>query len=129
MDEAKLKAFFEKDRYAKQCGIKIDEIGEGRAVCSFEVKDQHLNAGNAIQGGAIFTLADFAFAVASNTESEMTVSLDNQITFMHGTKGKKLVATAYKISSARQMCFYQVDVVDEIGRAVARMSVTGYRLE
>lgn len=129
MDQAALKAFFEKDRYAKACGIQIDEMAPGRAVCSFEIEDHHLNAGHAVQGGAIFTLADFTFAVAANGEVENTVSLENQITFMHSTKGKRLIATAYKVSTARQMQFYQVDVTDELGKPIARMSVTGYTLK
>ena len=65
LEEAK--AFFEKDYFAMGCGIQIDEVGEGTSKCSFEIETRHLNGGGIVQGGAIFTLADFAFAVAANT--------------------------------------------------------------
>lgn len=128
MNIEETKAFFEKDRYAKACGITIDEVEQGRAVCSFTIQEEHLNAGNRVQGGAIFTLADFAFAVAANADGHMTVSLENQITYMHGTKGKKLIATAYKVSAASTVCFYNVEVKDDLGKPIAKMSVTGYMM-
>lgn len=126
MDETAIRAFFEKDQFAKQCGIEIDKVSEGKATCSFEVKESHLNAGGFVQGGAIFTLADYAFAVAANATGRQTVSLENQITFMHATKAQKLIAYAYEVSAARKVSFYQVDVTDGEGNKVARMSVTGY---
>ena len=129
MDEQEIRKFFEKDGYAAACGITIDQVSEGCATCSFEVKPHHLNAGNVVQGGALFTLGDFAFAVAANAKGCKTVSLENQITFMHSAKGKKIVATATEISAAKNVCFYQVELSDDNGRTVARMSVTGYCLE
>lgn len=126
MNGKTLLAFFEGDYYAKQTGIVIDAFSEGKSTCSFEVQQRHLNAGKAVQGGAIFTLADFAFAVAANASGKKTVSLENQITFMHPVKGKRLIAKAYEISSTHKICFYQVDVTDENNQPVAKMSVTGY---
>lgn len=126
MDENAIRAFFEKDHYAKACGIEIDEVAGGKATCHFDVTPIHFNAGGFVQGGALFTLGDFAFAVAANATGRQIVSLENQITFMHATKAKKLIAKAYEISSATKVCFYQVDISDEEGRKIARMSVTGY---
>ena len=126
MDETAIRAFFEKDQFAKQCGIQIDSVCEGKATCSFETGNNHLNAAGFVQGGAIFTLADYAFAVAANATGKQTVSLENQITFMHATKAQKLIAYAYEVSAAKKVNFYQVDVTDGEGNKVARMSVTGY---
>ena len=126
MNLAEAKKFFENDYFAMNCGIQIDEVSEGEAICSFEIQESHRNAGGAVQGGAIFTLADFAFAVAANSKGRLTVSLENQIAFMHVAKGKKLIATAKEVSSTRSVCFYDVYVEDEIGNKVAKMSVVGY---
>ena len=58
---------FYKDLFAsKQTGVIIDEMREGYAKCSFEILPHHKNAYGTVMGGAIFTLADFAVAVASN---------------------------------------------------------------
>lgn len=129
MNIEETKAFFEKDRYAKACGITIDEVEQGKAVCSFMIEEQHLNAGNNVQGGAIFTLADFAFAVAANAKGRMTVSLENQITYMHSTRGRKLIATAYEVSATSKVCFYNVEIKDDLDKPIAKMSVTGYMMD
>lgn len=129
MKRDEIEAFFSQDAYAKACGITIDEVEEGKAVCSFTIAPHHLNGRGTVQGGAIFTLADFAFAVAAHAKGYMAVSLENQIAYMHASRGKKLIATAYEVSATKKVCFYQVDVTDDLGKAIARMSVTGYKLE
>ena len=45
--------------------VEIEEVDDGYAKCSLEIQPHHLNAANTVMGGAIFTLADFAFAVAT----------------------------------------------------------------
>lgn len=129
MEKQEIMAFFDNDAFAKACGITIDEVGEGRAVCSFTIMPCHINGRGAVQGGAIFTLADFAFAVAAYSKGYKAVSLDNQIAFMHATRGNRLIATAYETSATKKVCFYQVDVRDDLDYPIAKMSVTGYRLE
>ena len=56
---------FANDRFATENGVVIDEVDDGYAKCSLEIQPHHLNAANTVLGGAIFTLADFAFAVAT----------------------------------------------------------------
>lgn len=122
----KLREFFKKDRFAMGIGTVIEEVAPGRAVCSLTPTEQHLNAGDAVQGGAIFTLADFAFALASNCEGEMTVSLENSISFIAPPKGK-ITATATVYKKTGKIAFCDVVVHDERERLVAKMSVCGYR--
>lgn len=66
---------FSKDRFATVNGAVIETVDEGFARCSMELNDTHRNALGAVMGGAIFTLADFAFAVASNWNKDPRVSL------------------------------------------------------
>ena len=62
---------FSKDLYAtKLSGVIIEEVKDNYALCSMELTDDHKNAYGGIMGGAIYTLADFAFAVASNFEKD-----------------------------------------------------------
>ena len=57
------------------------------------LQPHHLNAAGTPQGGAIFTLADFAFAVAVNAYAEtVTVSLQHDITFLSPAKGSEVIA-------------------------------------
>ena len=123
-----IREYFSGDLFAtKAAGAVIDEAEDGFARCSMELSDIHRNARGAVMGGAIFTLADFAFAVAANSSGMLTVSLHNDITFMHPAKGKTLYAKTRLVSSTRQMAFYEVQVTDELGTQVAAVSVAGYR--
>ncbi len=118
---------FAKDKYATELsGAYIEEIGENYARCSMKLTDSHRNAYGGIMGGAIYTLADLAFAVASNFEREMaTVSLVGQATFLSMSKGSVLYAEAKLIKDGRTNCFYNVSVTDDLGKKIAEVTFTG----
>lgn len=118
---------FSSDAFATEAlGAVIDAVDENGAVCSVALDHRHLNGVGAIMGGAIFTLADFAFAVATNYTDDITVTQTSQITYLGSPKGKRLTAEAKKVKSGRSTCFYLVDVKDELGTDVAIVTVTGF---
>lgn len=117
---------FANDRFATENGAVIDEVDEGYAKCSLEIQPHHLNAAGTVMGGAIFTLADFAFAVASNWNKPLHVSTTAQITYLGVAKGKRLIAQAHKVKEGRSTCYYLVDVSDELGNTVAHITSSGF---
>ena len=92
-----------------------------------ELADVHRNAMGNVMGGAIFTLADFALAIACNIGEEPTVSVDSSISFLRSTKGAKLTATAVCDKPGRHLGFYTILVEDDLGKAIAKMTATCYR--
>ncbi len=118
---------FSKDLYATELsGIEIDEIGKDYAKCSMKLTEKHKNAYGGIMGGAIYTLADFAFAVASNYEKEQaTVSLVGQATFMSATNGSILFAEARLLKDGKRNSFFEVTVSDDLEKTIAMVSFTG----
>lgn len=63
---------FAKDRYATETtGIEITEVGENFARVELELDERHYNALGNVMGGVLFTMADFAFAVATNSGDNM----------------------------------------------------------
>ncbi|MBO4292684.1 MAG: PaaI family thioesterase [Lachnospiraceae bacterium] len=118
---------FSKDRYAvKMTGAQIEEVGENYARCSMRLTENHRNAYGGVMGGSIYTLADFAFAVASNFEQEnLTVSLVGQATFLNMSRGNILYAEARLIKDGRTNCFYEVSIKDDLGKDIAVVSFTG----
>ena len=120
---------FSKDRFATVNGAVIETVDEGFARCSMELNDTHRNALGAVMGGAIFTLADFAFAVASNWNKDPRVSLTASISFLGRAKGNKLIAEASKIREGRRTCCYEIIVSDELGSQVAHMTSNGFIVE
>lgn len=122
-----LKDFFQGDRFAIKAGAQIDSAEKDHAVCSMALGSDHLNAGNNVMGGVIFTLADFAFAVAANFSGKLTVTLSSQISFLHPPKGHRLMAEATCIRQGKNIAFYNITVSDELGTQVASVATTGYR--
>ena len=128
-DIEKAREFFGKDKYATVAsGIQIDEIGEHYSKCSMKITDNHKNAYGGVMGGAIFTLADFAVAVASNYNAPQTVSVTGQINFIGMAKGQCLIAESKVIKDGRTTCLYDVFITDELGTKVAYATVNGMKL-
>lgn len=120
--------FFREDRFATESGMAIDELEEGRSVCSFEVNEHHRNAEGGLMGGATFTLIDFAFASAAATVHRPTVAMQVSVSYLNAPKGKRLTATAERLKDGRTSCVYNVSVKDETGRFIAQAVMTGFKL-
>ena len=123
-----VRALFANDRFATEaCGCRVVEASRGHAVCEFDLTDIHRNAQGNVMGGAIFTLADFALAIACNMGEAPTVAVGNSIEFMTTAKGTRLIATCDVDKSGRSLGFYTVHVTDELGTPVAQMTATCFR--
>ena len=47
-----------------------------------EISDIHLNSIGTVHGGALFTLADFTFALAANSHGIVTVAINANISYL-----------------------------------------------
>ncbi len=119
--------FFEGDRFAQYVGIELISVEPGFAEARMEIAEKHLNGLNIVQGGAIYTLADFAFAAATNSNGLATVGINTSITYLKAPAGKYLTAEAREISSGKKICGCDVNVMDEDGSIIAKFMGTGYR--
>ena len=122
---------FAADRYLTITGINIDEVGDDHCRCSMKVQSIHFNAGGTVQGGAIYTLADSAFAVASNIghlerdENLITVSQSAAISYLKAGTDGILYATAQKIGGGKRTPVFRMDVTDAEGNLLAVMTGNG----
>lgn len=114
------------DRFAKSNAIKLISVGEGVAIAEMTVSEEHLNGVDIVQGGAIFTLADFAFAAASNSLGRIAVASHASISFFKGVSSGKLKAIAKQISSGKTLGTYSVDILDEEGTKIAFYTGTAF---
>jgi acyl-CoA thioesterase len=123
-----VRELFANDRFATEaCGCRVVEAERGHAVCEFDIADIHKNAQDNIMGGAIFTLADFALAIACNIGEQPTVAVNNSIQYLSRAKGTRLIATCDVDKSGRSMGYYTVIVTDDLGTTVAKMAATCFR--
>lgn len=126
LDDAR--EYFSHDRFATDNGITLDELDTAHSVCSLMLDDRHKNAYGGVMGGAIFTLADFAFATLSNDRERVTVAQQVSINYLSAPKGNRLTARASYRKNGRTSCVINVDVTDETGRDIAQFVGTGFKL-
>ncbi len=126
LDEAR--EFFEGDRFARTSGMEIDLLTDEECVCSVALTDQHRNAAGRVMGGVLFTLADFAFAVAANNRTRITVAQQADIHFLNNTRGSKLFARATCIKDGRNTCVYNIDITDDLGCEIAQFTGSGFKI-
>jgi acyl-CoA thioesterase len=129
-DPARLVARLMKgDRWAAVAGARLAEAREGYARVTMRLRPDHLNGVGVVQGGAVFTLADFAFAVASNSHGTVAVALDVAITFARAARTGVLVAEAREESVSRRVSVCNVRVTDAAGEVIALFRGTAFRKE
>jgi acyl-CoA thioesterase len=124
---SELKRFFEGDRFAALVGIELEEVRPGYARARLAVEERHLNGAGVVQGGAIFTLADFTFAAAANSRGRLALAIEAHLTFLRATRAGSLVAEAREESSSRRLSTCTVRVTDDAGEAVALFTGTAFR--
>jgi acyl-CoA thioesterase len=115
------------DQFAKFVGIRLIEVNKGYAITELFLTENHMNGVNRIQGGVIFTLADYAFAAASNSGGCSTVGLNVNISYYRAPVGKVIRAIAREVSAQNKISAYNVEVTDEDGSLIASFNGLGYR--
>ncbi len=126
-DLSKVPACLLNDRFVKHCGIELMEAGPGRAVARLKLEPHHWNGLGMTQGGAIFTLADYCFAIASNFAGSVAVAISCHIHYMKATSEGTLTAVAREVSVNPKLGTYSVEVRAESGEIVAVFEGLAYR--
>jgi acyl-CoA thioesterase len=134
IDVNQFRKFFAADKFAASAGVRIDSVTPDRVICSMDITSEHLNAGGGVQGGAIFTLADLAFAVHCNMalvcgeDVGLTVGQSCSISFLRATKGKKLIAASSCLSRGKNISVYRITVEDDLGFPIAEFTGNAFTL-
>ncbi|MGN6252942.1 MAG: hydroxyphenylacetyl-CoA thioesterase PaaI [Marmoricola sp.] len=99
------------DAASAMLGIRLVEVGPGRAVLAMVVRADMVNGWELCHGGLIASLADSAFAVACNSRGQVTVAAGFDVVFVEsGRLGDELVATAREVSLRGRSGVYDVTV-------------------
>jgi acyl-CoA thioesterase len=122
-----VKNFFKNDTFAEHLGIELLEVSKGRAKAKMEIKDHHLNGINIAHGGAIFSLADLAFAVASNSHKTVSLAINASISFLKAASRGTLFAEAKEVSINPKLATYDIRVTNEDNDLIAIFHGTVYR--
>jgi acyl-CoA thioesterase len=99
------------DSASRALGMRIVEVGPGRAVLAMTVRADMVNGWGRAHGGLVASLADSAFAFACNSRGTVTVAAGFDVTFLRAAHaGDELVATAVERAVAGRSGVYDVTV-------------------
>ena len=126
MEAQLIAGFFEKDRFARENGIRVVEVRPGFARTEMMIESRHLNALGILQGGALFTLADMAFAVASNSHGVVAVACQADVTWFKPVESGVLTATAEELSRTRKLSTCVIRITDQRGDLIALFKGVAY---
>jgi acyl-CoA thioesterase len=108
------------DPFARSLGIELRELRAGYGRVAMTLTPQMANFHGIPHGGAIFSLADAAFAAASNSHGQAAVALSMTIQYLAAAKpGDRLTAEAQELRKGHRAGFYQITVKTEDGEVVA----------
>ena len=128
MDMKTIQNFFNRaDAFARHNGMTITELREGYARAEMELQPHHLNGAQTVHGGALFTLADFAFGAASNSRGQLALSINSSISIFKGAKEGKLIAEAREVSNSPKLASFEVSIRTGTGDLLATFQGMVYR--
>ena len=119
----------EHDTFGKSNRVKLLKVEKGCSEAVMEITENSCNAVGTVQGGAIFTLADMAFAGAANSYGEKCVAMNVSASFVRPGTGKLLRAFAREVSKGRRSCVMDVEVRNDADQLVAKIQFTGFFFE
>lgn len=108
-----------KDHFAALAGLRVVHAEPGEAEVHMLVGRELLNGHGNVHGGALFTLADYAAAVASNMYGSPTIGATGSINYMRAVRGGTAVAKAKVIKRGRRMNFVNVEIYNDEGEVAA----------
>jgi phenylacetic acid degradation protein PaaD len=113
-----------RDAWLNTLGVSLVHAAVDRVKIEMTVKEQHMNFNGTCHGGVMFSLADTAFGLASNTRGVIAAAVHADIAFCAPVSvGDRLTAEAVEISRSRRVGTYRVDV-ESAGRIVATFTGT-----
>jgi acyl-CoA thioesterase len=128
--EAVAAAMYAQDRASQMMGMRIIQVGPGRAQLTMTVRADMLNGHATCHGGFIFTLADSAFAFACNSNNHTTVASGAAIDFVAPAReGDVLTAVAEERSATGRTGVYDITVRNQRGETIALFRGKSHRVK
>lgn len=123
----KVKEHFTKDEFVKGIGAEIEELSAKKAVIKTVVKPCHQNANGVAQGGMLYTIADYTFAIHANYVHGQVVTQGGRIQYLIPAKvGEELTFVATETARAGHNTVSEVLVKNGAGEIVCVCNFNGF---
>ncbi|MGH8926781.1 MAG: PaaI family thioesterase [Acidimicrobiia bacterium] len=111
IDAERVKSLLSADPYSTGLGIRLDQVGDGSITITMTVTETMVNFHGGMHGGALFSLADCALSLYSNSYGDRAVAIDTHMVFSSPVlPGEVLTAVVDEVSRGRSLATYRVVV-------------------
>jgi acyl-CoA thioesterase len=118
------------DAFSRWLGVELLDVKPARVTLRMVVREDMINGFGVCHGGVTFAFADSAFAFASNTAGQVSVSIENSMTYPAAVRvGDVLQADAEQEASSKRLAYYRVRVTRSDGAVVALFRGTVYQTD
>ncbi len=119
---------FNNDAFSQWLGIERIEDAPGKSVLRMTIRKEMTNGFDIAHGGITYSLADSAFAFASNSRGRKAVSIETSISHTKALKtGDVITATASEENLSKKLGIYRILVTNQHDETVAIFKGTVYR--
>jgi acyl-CoA thioesterase len=126
-DPVRVRELFAADRYAASQGIRLVDPTPGSVTVEMPLTGDHMNFYDVTHGGALFSLADCAFSLASNAHGDRAVAIDTHLALTAGTReGDVLTAVAEELTRGKTLATYRITITRSDDRVVGLFTGTVY---
>lgn len=126
-DRERVAGLLADDAYAQGLGIELVSVSDEEIVVALDVADSHANFLGVGHGGMVFSLADCAFSLASNSAGDPAVAIDTHLVLTAASRpGDRLEARVSEVSRGRTLGTYRAEVTRGDGRTAALFTGTVY---
>lgn len=116
--------------FAQKLGIRIDQIGPGRARTVKTVQADDRNPAGFTHGGLCFTMADVACGAAMASRGYHAVTLNAEYHFLRsGKPGETLYAEAQELKCGKTICLYGIQVHNQDHTLLGDAAFTFFRTD
>ena len=115
------------DSFSQLLGMEILQIEHGEVKVTMEVSEKMTNGFNIAHGGISYSLADSAFAFASNSLGHVALTVETSISHLEKVvKGDTLTAIARLVHRSNKLGRFEVKVFNQDEALVANFKGTCY---
>lgn len=126
-DEQRVTELLGADPYAVQLGVELISVSSAEIVVGMVVRPEHLNFLGVGHGGVMFSLADCAFSLASNSAGDRAVAIDTHLVLTAGAgEGDRLEARVHEVSRGRTLGTYRAEIARDDGKVAGLFTGTVY---
>jgi acyl-CoA thioesterase len=124
-----LKEHLANDPFPAANGMRLVDLRPGYAKTALTIDSRHMNNVGTVHGGAIFTLAAFAFGAAAKTCGKMAYGVSTSLSFANPAHRGTLYAEAEVVASSRRVSTCTVRISDDQDQLIATFQGTAYVTE